>query len=82
MFRPGLASAALTVAAGLALTLGGSAAAAPGDSADFGRHVAICAQAHLGQREASPALTCAHDGMTMTFATFGGMVRHMQDMHG
>jgi hypothetical protein len=46
----------------------------------FGRHVAMCAQ-ELGQRADAPAVTCAHDGMTMTFATFGAMVEHMRQMH-
>jgi hypothetical protein len=36
---------------------------------------------HLGQREGAPSVTCTHDGMTMTFPTFGAMVRHMQEMH-
>jgi len=47
----------------------------------FGRHVAMCAHASLGQRAAPPAVTCTHEGMTMTFATFGEMVLHMKDEH-
>lgn len=81
MFSSAHVAASLTAAGALALALGGSAAAAPG-SADFGRHVAMCAQEHLGQRGTPPALTCTHDGMTMTFATFGAMVQHMSAMHG
>ena len=48
---------------------------------DFGRHVAECARADLGQRPAPPAITCTMpDGTTMTFANFGAMVRHMHEM--
>lgn len=43
-----------------------------------GASVSMCAQLHLGQRDNPPALTCSHDGTTVTFATFGEMVRHMQ----
>ncbi|HEX6758512.1 MAG TPA: hypothetical protein VF086_08885 [Propionibacteriaceae bacterium] len=58
----------------------GSAFAAP-DSASFGQHVANCAREHLGQRANPPALTCTMpDGSTMTFPTFGAMVRHMRAM--
>lgn len=71
----------LGAAGALALALGGNAFAEPSTSAEFGQHVATCAQAHLGQREGAPAVTCTHDGMTMTFATFGAMVQHMQEMH-
>lgn len=78
MFSSAHAAASLTAAGALALALGGSAAAAPNSSADLGRHVAMCAQEHLGQRENPPALTCTHDGMTMSFPTFGAMVAHMQ----
>lgn len=67
----------LAAAGTLALGFGGNAAAAPSASAEFGQHVASCAQEHLGQREGAPAVTCTHDG----FPTFGAMVRHMQ-MHG
>jgi hypothetical protein len=72
------ASASLTAAGVLALAVAGSAAAAPNPAADFGQHVASCAQEQLGQREGAPAITCAHDGMTMTFPTFGAMVAHMK----
>ncbi len=65
----------------LALAFGGGAAAAPSPAAELGQHVASCAQEHLGQREAPPAVTCTHDGMTMSFSTFGAMVQHMQEMH-
>jgi hypothetical protein len=44
-----------------------------------GQHVAMCAH-ELGQRADAPAATCTHDGMTMTFANFGSMVRHMREM--
>ena len=75
-------AASLAVAGTLAVGFAGSAAAAPNPAADFGQHVASCAQEHLGQREGAPSVTCTHDGMTMTFPTFGAMVRHMQEMHG
>ena len=71
----------LAVTGALALAFGGSAAAAPSPAAELGQHVASCAQEHLGQREAPPAVTCKHDGMTMTFPTFGAMVEHMQEAH-
>jgi hypothetical protein len=74
-------AASLTAAGALALALGGSALGAPSPSADFGQHVATCAQEHLGQREGAPSITCTHDGMTMTFPTVGAMVQHMQEMH-
>lgn len=75
------AAASLTVGA-LVLALAGSAAAAPSASAEFGQHVAACAQESLGQRQGPPSVTCTHDGMTMTFPTFGAMVQHMREMHG
>ena len=40
----------------------------------------MCAH-ELGARENPPAVTCTHDGMTMTFPTFGAMVDHMRAMH-
>lgn len=67
-----LVLAATSVAA---LALVGPAAAAP-----FGQHVAMCAH-HLGARANAPAVTCTHDGMTMTFPNFGAMVQHMRTMH-
>lgn len=73
--------ASLTAAGALALALGGNALGAPSPAADFGQHVATCAQEHLGQRDGAPAVTCTHDGITMTFPTFGAMVQHMQEMH-
>ena len=76
------ASASLTAAGALALALGGSALGAPSPSADFGQHVATCAQEHLGQRDGAPSVTCSHDGMEMTFPTFGAMVQHMRQHHG
>ena len=53
-----------------------SALATPAAS-EFGRHVAMCAQEHLGPRENAPAVTC----MGMTFRNFGAMVLHMQQHH-
>lgn len=75
-------AASLTAAGALALALGGNALGAPSPSADFGQHVATCAQEHLGQREGAPSVTCTHDGLEMTFPTFGAMVQHMRDHHG
>lgn len=72
----------LAAAGTLALGFGGNAAATPSASAEFGQHVASCAQEHLGQREGAPAVTCTHDGTTMGFPTFGAMVRHLQEVHG
>jgi hypothetical protein len=66
----------LTAGAALAAAFSGSALAA----GSFGQQVSMCAQMHLGQRDNPPALTCTHDGMTMTFATFGEMVQHMREM--
>lgn len=43
-----------------------------------GTSVSSCAQLSLGPRDNPPAVTCTHDGTTLTFATFGDMVRHMQ----
>lgn len=74
-------AASLAAAGALALAFGGNALGAPSPSADFGQHVAACAQEHLGQREGAPSLTCTHDGTEMTFPTFGAMVHHMQH-HG
>jgi len=65
----------LVVAAAAALALVGPAAAEP-----FGQHVAMCAH-QLGARANAPAVSCSHDGMTMTFANFGAMVEHMRVMH-
>jgi len=76
MIRPAVS---LTAAGALALALGGSAAGAPNPAADFGQHVASCAQEHLGQGEGAPSVTCTHDGMT--FPTFGAMVAHMRQHH-
>lgn len=54
-------------------------AALASDGAAFGRHVAGCAQEHLGQRAAPPAVICTMpDGTTMTFPNFGAMVLHMK----
>lgn len=56
-------TAASAAAAGaLALALAANVFAAPDPSADFGQHVAVCAQEHLGQRDAAPGITCSHDG--------------------
>lgn len=67
-------SVAALVVAGLA---GAAATSAAADV--FGQHVAACAH-ELGQRPDVPAVTCTHDGMTMTFANFGAMVEHMRQM--
>ncbi|GIU94210.1 MAG: hypothetical protein KatS3mg012_0667 [Gaiellaceae bacterium] len=75
-------AASLTAAGALALALGGNALGAPSPSADFGQHAATCAQEHVGQREGAPSVTCTHDGLEMTFPTFGAMVQHMRDHHG
>ena len=66
---------ALAATAVAALALVGPAAAEP-----FGQHVAMCAH-QLGARAKAPEVTCTHDGMTMTFPSFGAMVEHMQEMH-
>lgn len=71
-----LTTAAVAVAA-LAAGVSGTAFAA---GEPLGRHVSMCAQ-ELGQRADAPAVTCTHDGMTMTFATFGAMVQDMRELH-
>lgn len=65
----------LAATATLAAALAGTASATP-----FGQHVAMCAH-ELGARSNAPAITCAHDGVSMPFATFGAMVAHMREMH-
>ena len=69
------------VTGALALGLTGGAMAAPSPAADFGQHVASCAQEHLGQRTDAPGVTCTHDGMSMSFENFGAMVEHMRQHH-
>ena len=71
MKRISMLAAIATIAAALA----GTASATP-----FGQHVATCAH-ELGARDGAPAVTCTHDGTTMTFATFGAMVEHMRATH-
>lgn len=61
----------------LATGVAGTAVAA---TEPFGQHVSMCAH-DLGTRASTPAVTCTHDGTTMTFATFGAMVQHMLGMH-
>jgi hypothetical protein len=74
---------ALVAAAGAAaLALAGPSPAASAPQADLGQHIASCAQESLGQRENPPSVTCVHDGMVMSFSTFGAMVQHMSEMHG
>ena len=68
----GLAVTAEAVVAGGAAP---TAAAGP-----FGDHVAMCAH-QLGHRADAPAVTCTHDGVTMTFPNFGAMVEHMRQIH-
>ena len=74
--RAGLAVVAAV--AGLAV----AASAGAEDESVLGRHVAACAQMHLGQREDPPSVTCEHDGHVHAFATFGAMVQHMLEAHG
>lgn len=64
-----------TTAAALVGAGATSSALAAGEP--FGQHVSDCAQISLGQRAGAPEVTCTHDGMTMTFPTFGAMVQHM-----
>jgi hypothetical protein len=70
----------LTIATIAAAALAGGASTNAVAGAPFGQHVAMCAQ-ELGQRAGAPAVTCTHDGVTMTFANFGAMVQHMREMH-
>ena len=70
----GRLSLVLIIITAVFAALSGSALA----SETLGTSVSACAQMHLGQRDNPPALTCSHDGTTLTFATFGDMVRHMQ----
>lgn len=66
------------VFAAAALGAAATGAAASAAAAEpFGQHVSGCAQVSLGQPPDTPAVTCSHDGMTMTFDTFGEMVLHM-----
>ncbi len=69
----------LTVAAIVLAALGGATATGAGAAEPFGQHVALCAH-ELGQRADAPAVSCSHDGMTMSFANFGAMVEHMRQM--
>lgn len=73
MTRLWILTATATALAATALT--GTASAEP-----LGPHVAMCAH-QLGGRNDAPAVTCSHDGMTMTFPNFGAMVQHMREMH-
>ena len=66
----------VVLVASAALAAGFSGSALADDT--FGQHVAECAHATLGQRDNPPAVTCTHDGETMTFANFGQMVQHMR----
>ena len=68
---------AIAAVAALAAGVSGTAFAA---AEPFGQHVSMCAH-ELGKRADTPAVTCTHVGMTMTFATFGAMVQHMRDTH-
>lgn len=70
----------LTIAAALAVLAAGSTGTALAAAEPFGTHVSMCAQ-ELGKRAGAPAFTCTHDGMTMSFATFGAMVEHMRELH-
>jgi hypothetical protein len=62
--------------------LAGPAGAAPAPAAALGQHIASCAQSNVGRRDNAPSVTCIHDGMVMSFPTFGAMVQHMSEMHG
>lgn len=70
----------LTIAAAVAALAAGVSGTAFAADEPLGRHVSMCAH-ELGKRADTPAVTCTHDGMTMTFATFGAMVQHMREMH-
>ena len=70
----------LAIAVIAAAVVTGGAAVNATAAEPFGQHVAMCAH-ELGQRADPPAVTCTHDGMTMTFANFGAMVAHMRQMH-
>ena len=72
----------LAVIAALAGLSAGAAPAAGEDKGVLGRHVALCAQMHLGQRVDPPSVTCEHDGHVHTFPTFGAMVEHMLEGDG
>ena len=74
-----LHSVAAASVAALGLVGTSTAAAEP---SELGQHIASCARESLGQRADAPAVTCVHDGMVMSFATFGAMVEHMREMHG
>ena len=69
---------AIAAIAGMLLAGAGSSGAVAAEP--FGQHVAMCAH-QLGQRADAPAVTCTHDGTTMTFANFGEMVEHMRQIH-
>lgn len=66
------------VTAGLSANALGANARAADDS--FGRQVSMYAQMSFGQGHDAHEVICTHDGMTMTFASFGAMLRHMH-MH-
>ena len=70
----------LAIAAAVAALATGVSGTAFAAEEPFGQHVSMCAH-ELGKRADTPAVTCTHDGMTMTFATFGAMVQHMHEMH-
>ena len=72
---------ALVTSGALAVGVVGNALAGD-DPPAFGQHVAMCAQDSLGKDSNPPAVTCTHDGQTMTFATFGEMVQYMKEHHG
>lgn len=66
--------AAAVAATSVVAVAGAPSALATPAAGEFGGHVAMCAQEHLGSRENAPAVTC----MGMTFPTFGAMALHMQ----
>ena len=67
----------VTVIAAAALAAGVSSNALASDG-PLGRDVSACAQTSLGQRVDPPAVTCTHDGESMSFPNFGAMVAHMR----
>lgn len=77
MKRPRLI-AATAVATALVAGAPAAALASDGTPGAFGQMVAMCANAHLGQRAAAPTVTCTCDGGTVTFANFAGMVAMMK----
>jgi hypothetical protein len=70
-----LTALALTVALGILLPAGASAA--PDDPSWLGEHVSKCAHMHLPPLPSPPTIVCEDGGIVMTFPNFGAMVQHM-----